>query len=214
MTRMERRRRRQWAVCIAIVILAVAAWITALLVIKPWHKEEVTRTPVNPPYQPVKVIKAQIEARVDHPEAPKPPEYDVPLDKYQQQILWEACKEWNVPYELALAVCFCETEYKDLVTVITAADGTVRHYYGMMAVQLESAGSYMEKCNVEYLNSERDRLRVGCCILGEHIANYGITRGLMCYNMGQDTAESQWTVGVEQTAYTIAVLNKMEELMG
>lgn len=209
MTRMERRRRRQWAVCIAIVILAVAAWITALLVIKPWHNEEVTRTPVNPSYQPVKVIKAQIEARVDHPEAPKPPEYDVPLDKYQQQILWEACQEWNVPYELALAVCWRETNFTDQITV---HDG--KTYYGMMAVQLESAGSYMEKCNVEYLNSERDRLRVGCCILGEHIANYGITRGLMAYNAGADTAKSQWTVGVEQTAYTIAVLNKMEELMG
>lgn len=209
MTRLERRRRRQWIVCIVIVALAVAAWITALLVIKPWHKEEVTSTPVNPTYQPVKVIKAQIEAMVDHPEAPKPPEYDVPLDKYQQQILWEACKEWNVPYELALAVCFCETNFTDLIT-----EHGGKTYYGMMAVQLESAGSYMEKCNVEYLNSERDRLRVGCCILGEHIANYGITRGLMAYNAGHGTAESQWTVGVEQTAYTIAVEKKAEELMG
>lgn len=207
MTRMERRRRRQWAWCIAIVAIAVIALVTAIIIVKPFEKKEVERVPYNPPYVGVVV-------HVDHPEAPKPPEYDVPLDKYQQQILWEACQEWNVPYELALAVCFCETEYKDLVTVITAADGTVRHYYGMMAVQLESARSYMEKCNVEYLNSERDRLRVGCCILGEHIANYGITRGLMAYNAGADTAESQWTVGIEQTAYTIAVEKKMEELMG
>lgn len=198
MTRLERRRRRQWAWCIAIVALAVAAWITALLVIKPWQKEELVREPYNPPYVGVVV-------HVDHPQPF--PKYDVPLDKYQQQILWEACQEWGVPYELALAVCWRETNFRDLITEVNG-----KTYYGMMAVQLESAGYYMDQCNVEYLNSERDRLRVGCCILGEHLRNYGTVRGLMCYNAGSSGAESQWAVGITSTTYTRDILKYMEEL--
>ena len=77
-------------------------------------------------------------------------------------------------------MCFRETNFRDLVTEIVSDDGTVRHYYGMMAVQLESAGYYMELCNVEYLNSEEDRLRVGCCILGEHIRNEGSIYDALC----------------------------------
>lgn len=210
MTRLERRRRRQWIAVYFILAAAVLALAGTIVWADPWEQREVERVPHEPPYP---MFEDTVQVATDHPKHYY--RQDIPeLDRYQQETLWNACQEWNVPYELALAVCFCETGYQDLVTVITAADGTVRHYYGMMAVQLESAGSYMEKCGVEYLNSERDRLRVGCCILGEHIANYGITRGLMAFNAGADTAESQWTVGVEQTAYTIAVLNKMEELMG
>ena len=212
MTRMERKRRRQWIV-VYLILAAVILVLAAVIVwAAPREEQAPERVPYNPPAEPISVIKAEIIMRTDYPKHYY--RQDIPeLDRYQQEILYNAAKEWNVPYELALAVCFCETGYQNLVTVVPQEDGTVRHYYGMMAVQLESAGSYMEKCGVEWLNSEEDRLRVGCCILGEHIANYGMTRGLMAYNAGESTARSQWTAGVEQTGYTITVLNKMEELM-
>lgn len=212
MTRMERKRRRQW-IAVYLILAAVILCLVALAFAPREEQAPVERVPHDPPAEPISVIKDEIIMRTDYPKHYY--RQDIPeLDRYQQETLYNAAKEWNVPYELALAVCFCETGYQNLVTVVPQEDGTTRTYYGMMAVQLESAGSYMEKCGVEYLNSEEDRMRVGCCILGEHIANYGITRGLMAYNAGTGTAESQWTVGVEQTAYTIAVLNKMEELMG
>ena len=207
MTRLERRRRRQWVAVWAILGAVLLAFGITLLRVKPWEVKEVERVAYDPPSQPIQVIKMDIMMRTDYPKHYY--RQDIPLDRYQQETLYNAAKEWNVPYELALAVCFAETNYTDQITEV---NGTT--YYGMMAVQLESAGSYMEQCNVEYLNSEEDRLRVGCCILGEHIRNYGVTRGLMAYNAGTGTAQSQWAVGVEQTAYTITVLNKMEELMG
>ena len=207
MTRLERRRRRQWVAVWAILGAVLLAFGITLLRVKPWEVKEVERVAYDPPSQPIQVIKMDIMMRTDYPKHYY--RQDIPLDRYQQETLYNAAKEWNVPYELALAVCFAETNYTDQITEVNG-----KTYYGMMAVQLESAGSYMEQCNVEYLNSEEDRLRVGCCILGEHIRNYGVTRGLMAYNAGTGTAQSQWAVGVEQTAYTITVLNKMEELMG
>lgn len=207
MTRLERRRRRQWIAVWAILGAVLLAFGITLLTVKPWEVKEVERVAYDPPTQPIQVIKAEIMLRTDYPKHYY--RQDIPLDRYQQETLYNAAKEWNVPYELALAVCFAETNFTDQITEVNG-----KTYYGMMAVQLESAGSYMEKCNVEHLNSEEDRLRVGCCILGEHIRNYGVTRGLMAYNAGTGTAQSQWAVGVEQTGYTITVLNKMEELMG
>ena len=207
MTRLERRRRRQWIAVWAILGAVLLAFGITLLRVKPWEVKEVERVAYDPPSQPIQVIKMDIMMRTDYPKHYY--RQDIPLDRYQQETLYNAAKEWNVPYELALAVCFAETNYTDQITEVNG-----KTYYGMMAVQLESAGSYMEQCNVEYLNSEEDRLRVGCCILGEHIRNYGVTRGLMAYNAGTGTAQSQWAVGVEQTGYTITVLNKMEELMG
>ena len=209
MTRMERNRRRQGIIVYIVLCAAVLLLAAAIVLKKPFEKKEIIRLPYEPPYE----VFTQSAYNAVNFATPEYYREDVPIDRYQQETLYNAAKEWNVPYELALAVCFCETEYQNLVTVVPHEDGTTRTYYGMMAVQGESAGSYMEKCGVEWLNSEEDRLRVGCCILGEHIANYGITRGLMAYNSGTSTAQSQWTVGVEQTAYTIAVLNKMEELM-
>lgn len=204
MTRMERKRRRQWIVVYLVLCAAILLLAAVIVLKKPFEKKELIRLPYEPPYE---VFTQSVFNAVDS----ATPEYyreDVPLDRYQQETLYNAALEWRVPYELALAVCYAETNYTDK---ITAVEG--KTYYGMMAVQGESAGSYMERCGVEWLNSEEDRLRVGCCILGEHIANYGMTRGLMAYNAGASAAKSQWTVGVEQTAYTIAVLNKMEELM-
>lgn len=204
MTRMERKRRRQWIV-VYLVLCAAILLLAAIIVLKnPFEKKEFIRLPYEPPYE---VFTQSAFNAVDS----ATPEYyreDVPLDRYTQETLYNAASEWGVPYELALAVCYAETNYTDKITDVEG-----KTYYGMMAVQLESAESYMEKCGVEWLNSEEDRLRVGCCILGEHIANYGMTRGLMAYNAGASTARSQWTAGVEQTGYTITVLNKMEELM-
>lgn len=212
MTRLQRKRRRQW-IAVYLILAAVILALAAVIVwVNPWEQEEVERVPYNPPARTIAEVKAEIAMRTDYPKHYY--RQDIPeLDRYQQETLYNAAKEWNVPYELALAVCWRETQYQNLVTPVPQEDGTVLHYYGMMAVQLESAGSHMEQCGVEYLNSEEDRLRVGCCILGEHIRNYGITRGLMAYNAGPSGAAEQWALGVYYTNYTMDVLNKMEELM-
>lgn len=205
MTRLERRRRRQWR---AVYLILAAAVITLACVIvwaDPWEPKEVERIPHEPQYE---MFTAAHVTVIDFPQRPYLRD-DIPLDDYTQEVLYHACIEWDVPYELALAVCWRETNY---VNLITEYDGN--KYYGMMAVQLASAEWYMAQCGVEYLNSAQDRLRVGCCILGNHLDTYGNTHyALMAYNGGAGYADRLIADGVTTTGYSRDVVEYMEELM-
>lgn len=209
MTRMERKRRRQWIAVYLILAAVILALAGAIVWAQPWEQEPVERVPHEPPYPVFEETTVQIAT--DHPTRETYPRYDVPIDRYTQEILWNACQEWDVPYELALAVCWRETEFIDKVTPLDS--GT---YYGMMAVDIEDAGYHMELCGVDNLDTEENRLRVGCCILGSHLDTYdgNLHRALMAYNGGPDYATSKWALGVYYTNYTLDVLNKMEDLMG
>lgn len=201
MTQTNRKRLRE----LIAVYLILAAIITALALFAAScfaPQEEAHEPPTDPPSD----ILAEL---TDHPIRHTYPRYDVPLDNYQQETLYNACQEWGVPYELALAVCWRETGYRDLVT--TNDTGT---YYGMMAVKQSESGYFMDLCGVEYLNSEEDRLRVGCCILGYYLDQYDSThRALMAYNAGPGGAAAKWATGVYYTNYTLDVIGYMEDLM-
>ena len=171
MTREQRRLRRQWITVYLILSAAILVLAGAIVWAQPWEQEELVREPYNPPYEVF--TKGAINA-IEYP-TKHYYRQDIPLDRYLQETLWNACQEWDVPYELALAVCWRETNYRNLIT-----EADERTYYGMMAVQLESAGWYMEQCGVEYLNSEEDRLRVACCILGQHLKDYESTYAALC----------------------------------
>ena len=171
MTRLQRKRRRQWTA--AYVILSTVI-LTLCAVIAFGYQTEEPEVIHEPEMKPIAEVKAEIATRTDHP-TKFYYRQDIPLDHYTQETLYNAAMEWGVPYELAVAVCWRETNFRDLIT-----EHDERTYYGMMAVQLESAGRYMDLCGVEYLNSEEDRLRVGVCILGEHIREYGNIRDALC----------------------------------
>ena len=199
--RMDRKCRLQVIVIWLLSAVAIIGFL-AILAAPFLVKEE----PEQIPYEPTSDILAEW---TDHPIRHTYPRYDVPLDRYQQETLYNACQEWGVPYELALAVCWRETNYRDLVT--TNDTGT---YYGMMAVKQSESGYFMDLCGVEYLNSEEDRLRVGCCILGYYLDQYDSThRALMAYNGGPGYADAKWALGVYYTTYTIDIMNYMENLM-
>lgn len=192
-SRMERRRRRQWIAVYLILAAAVLALAGAIVWAQPFKKEPLVREPNEPMYE---VFTKSAENAVDHPPAPKRPQYDVPLDNYLQEVLWKACMEWKVPYKLALAVCWRETQYRNLVTELPS--GT---YYGMMAVDIEDAGYYMELCGVDNLDTEENRLRVGCCILGQHLKNEGSVAAALARYSADDSG-----------GYAADVLRYMEEL--
>lgn len=197
-SRLERRRRRQWIATWVILVAAVLTWAVTLV----WaaeRKEEAAAEihfPVNPPAVSIEELKAEIAVRTDHPH-PFFYRQEIPLDKYLQETLYSAAMEWGVPYELAVAVCWRETEFQNLVTELPS--GT---YYGMMAVDIEDAGHYMDLCGVDNLDTEENRLRVGCCILGQHIKSEGSVRAALCRYSNDYEG---W--------YADSVLKKMGELM-
>lgn len=173
MTREQYRQRRLFRLSILLVAAVMALAFAAIAyACKPIEEKEYA--PVNPSAVPIEEVKAEIAVRTDHPNRFYYRQ-EIPLDKYLQETLYHAAWEWGVPYELAVAVCWRETEFQNLVTELPS--GT---YYGMMAVDIEDAGYYMELCGVDNLDTEENRLRVGCCILGQHIKNEGSVRAALC----------------------------------
>lgn len=198
-SRLERRRRRAyvfaWAI-VGAVLAAVAVWARCAA-----EERTEIRFPVNPPAVPIEEVKAEIAVRTDHPNRFYYRQ-EIPLDRYLQETLYNAAMEWGVPYELAVAVCWRETQYRNLVTPVEMADGEIRIYYGMMAVCDKYAPEYMALCGIDNLDTEENRLRVGCCMLGQHIKNEGSVRAALCRYSGDDAG---W--------YADDVLRKMGELM-
>lgn len=204
-SRLERKRRRQWIATWVLLIAAVLAWAVTLV----WAAErqgqkeaaEEIQFHVNPPAVSIDEIKAEIAVRTDHP-GRFYYRQEIPLDRYLQETLYSAAMEWGIPYELAVAVCWRETEYRNLVTPVEMADGEIRTYYGMMAVCDKYAPEYMALCGIDNLDTEENRLRVGCCMLGQHIKNEGSVRAALCRYSGDNEG---W--------YADSVLRKMGELM-
>lgn len=127
MTRLERRRRRQWRCVLLIVAAHIIGLAITLLIVKPWVKAEaVERVAYDPPAKPITEVKAEIAMRSDHPNRFYYRQ-EIPLGRFQQETIYNAAMEWGIPYELALAVCFRETNFRNMETEL---DG--KHYYGMI----------------------------------------------------------------------------------
>lgn len=173
MTRLQKRRQRRVTAMAAFLLLLITAGIVVVWAMPDKKVEdEVFEEQVKEVFEQSLVNAVDFPIRTYYRD-------DIPLDIETQAILYRACAEWNVPYELALAICWRETNYTHRVTVLEH-NGVTRHYYGMMAVQLESAGWYMELCDVEDLNSVENSLRVGCCILSQHRQEYGNDFDALC----------------------------------
>lgn len=104
------------------------------------------------------------------------PEHPLPLDK--QVLLYGACLEMGVDYELALAVIAQETGYRNLI-------GDDGESLGYMQVQEQWHRERMALLGVDDLLDPEGNFRVGCHFLRECIDKYGLERGLGYYNSGK-----------------------------
>lgn len=118
---------------------------------------------------------------------------DLPLGAEEQGALAEACREFGVPYELALAVIWQETDYRNVV-------GDGGDSLGYMQLQRRWVWPEMEELGAVDLMDPVDNFRVGCCLLARYINEDGIEGGLTRYNTGSpgwsEYAESimeKWT---------------------
>ena len=131
----------------------------------------------------VEPIAALIE-RVDHPKVviePEPvvvPDYsylrdDIALPKEHQILLHNACEEFDIPFELALAVVWRETQYVNQVS----DDGK---YFGYMMLAKKWVGPEMEKLGVTDLMDPEGNFRIGCCLLRQFIDSKGSVEAALC----------------------------------
>lgn len=103
---------------------------------------------------------------------------DIPLDADTQSVLQAACEEFDIPYELALAVIWQETNYSNVTGDNGNAEGYMQIWEYWNHDRMERIGAYD-------LMNPVDNFRTGCCILHDAYNRTGsYYDALSVYNTG------------------------------
>jgi len=105
---------------------------------------------------------------------------DIPLSYEEQEQLQAACKEFKVPYALALGLIEKETNFRNVV----GDDGASAGY---MQIQQKWHWDRMERLGVTDLLDPKGNFRVGLDFLSELYGKYDDwSTAITVYNMGHD----------------------------
>lgn len=130
---------------------------------------------------------------------------DIPLDYATQMLLYGACLEFEVPYELALAVIEQETNFRNVTGDYGASEG-------YMQVQQRFHKDRMDELGVTDLMDPESNFRVACHYLRELFDRYGDThKVLMAYNAGPSGAAKLWSEGIMTSSYSRSVMERMQK---
>lgn len=117
---------------------------------------------------------------------------DHPLPMDLQVMLYGACLEFGVDWELALALIEQESQFRNVM-------GDDGESAGYMQVQEKWHKERMALLGVDDLKDPEGNFRVGCHFLRECIDKYGLEKGLGYYNSGK----------AQVTEYSLQVLERM-----
>jgi soluble lytic murein transglycosylase-like protein len=158
--------------------LAIAAWAVALIatIFSNTQKAEVVEEPAAPV-----VAQLIVESEATEKEAVlnefDPVRSDIPMDAEAQRLLYKACGETGIRYELALALIWQETDFRNIV-------GDGGESYGYMQVQPRWHSERMEKLGVTDLSDPYGNFLVGLDFLAELLERHDLTNALTAYNSG------------------------------
>ena len=155
--------------------------------------------------EPVVAIEDEVAEVEAMPMERDPVRDDIPLDAETQLLLWQACEETGVVYELAMAVIWQETDFRN----IKGDDGASAGY---MQVQERWHRERMKRLGVTDLTDPYSNFLVGCDYLAE-LANKdrGTEWMLHAYNGGPSYANEMAKAG-SVSKYAANVLNYMKIL--
>ena len=188
-TREERAQKRRWQLhWIAVTLLWAMVICAVIFFPAPEALAEEEPIPEPVPETRVHLVLPTVEEMPElcvypeedipaaEPESPYLRE-DIPLDAETQALLYEACGETGIDYELALAVVRKETTYRNVV-------GDGGESYGYMQVQPRWHKARMERLGVDDLMDPLSNFRVGCDYLAELLNKYTVEEALTAYNTG------------------------------
>jgi len=156
------------------------------------------------PTEPVAIVDTTPEAVSNEFD---PVRADIPLDAEIQHLLYKACGETGIRYELALAVIWQETDFRNVI-------GDGGDSIGFMQVQEKHHAQRMERLGVTDLADSYSNFLVGCDYLAELIAkDNGLEWALMAYNGGPSYANDMAAAG-NISQYANNVLGYFESLGG
>lgn len=185
-----------------IYILSVVIWfafVTALLGRTTWEK------PQQEVPEPEVVVTVTVVEEPKVTEEHSPVREDIPLDEEVQMLLYQACEETGIQHELALAVVWKETDFRNV-----AGDGGAS--VGYMQVQQRWHSDRMERLGVTDLADAYGNFLVGCDYLAEMLEKgRGLEWALMAYNGGPSYANNMAKAG-KVSQYAKDVLNYMNNL--
>ena len=166
-------------------LAAVTLWVLVIIGLLIWCITPLSRATEPEPDAP----DVQI---IEEPEA-VPMEYDpvrddIPLDAEIQHLLYKACGETGIRYELALAVIWQETDFRNVI-------GDGGESAGYMQVQEKWHRDRMERLGVTDLLDPYGNFLVGLDFLAELLEKHELTDALTRYNSGR-TGNSQYAQSV------------------
>lgn len=115
------------------------------------------------------VAEAEVEVKTEEPSYLRD---DILLSHEHQTLLYNACQEFDIPFELGLAVCWRETCYRN----VCAND----QYFGYMQLAKKWVWPEMEELGVTDLMDPEGNFRIGCYILRQHIDSQGGVEKALC----------------------------------
>ena len=181
LTREERNRRKHKRLVYMSMVVLLTALIAYILVST---GSEATGDDVSPE-ETVVTVQTIPEPEVEAaPAEYDPVRDDVPMDAETQRLLYQACGETGIRYELALAVIWQETDFRNVV-------GDGGESFGYMQVQPQWHGERMERLGVTDLADPYGNFLVGLDFLAELLETHELTDALTRYNSGR-TGDSQY----------------------
>lgn len=127
---------------------------------------------------------------------------DVPLSYGWQCAVQDACRRFDVPYSLALAVAETESQFD--------FDAWSGYAYGLMQIapvnydRLRKLGMDPE--------TKLGNIEAGVYMLSELLNRYGDEHlALMAYNCGESGADELWNAGHTSSDYSVLVMRRAEK---
>ena len=158
-------------------LAAVALWALIIVGLLVWCLPPFGRTAE----QESVVEEAPIVQVIDEIEAVSmeydPVRDDIPMDAEHQRLLYKACGETGIRYELALAVIWQETDFRNVV-------GDDGESHGYMQVQPKWHSERMKRLGVTDLSDPYGNFLVGLDFLYELVGKYELADALTAYNSG------------------------------
>ena len=138
------------------------------------------------------------------------PEYNIPLDKDIQKYLYDKCKEYNVPYDLALGVIKVESNFNPSL-IHKNSNGS--RDYGLFQINTINHKWLSEELGITDFLNQYQNIDAGVYMLSQLLKKYDDEHiVLMSYNMGERATKNLVNRGIYSSRYSRKVIETKEEL--
>lgn len=152
--------------------------------------------------EPIRTVhNVQSQAYIE----PEPIFYDIPLSVELQEYTQKVCRQYNVSYELVLAVMATESSFQ-----VDAVNGKS---HGLMQIHEINFANLTDKLSISDFAEPHNNILAGVYMLAQLNAKYdSLHLVLTAYNRGENGLNRMLDEGVTESSYSRKVIEYMEGL--